>query len=247
MFVDRLAAEGGTWGITGVGVLPHDARMAEVMDAQDGLYTLVVKHPDGSTDPRVIGSITGFLHAPADPEAVLAVMTDPGTKIVSLTVTEGGYHVNQATGAFDPDDAGLQADLVPGATPTTAFGYLTEALARRREAGTEPFTVMSCDNIQGNGHVCRTMLTSFARLRDAELADWMEEHVSFPNSMVDRITPVTTDADREELLSAYAVEDGWPSSASPSSSGRWRTRSRPGARPSRRSACRWSRTSSPTS
>ena len=210
MYVDLLAAEGGQWGITGVGVLPGDRRMHEVMQEQDSLYTLVVKHADGSTDPRVIGSLVGYLFAPEDPEAVLALMTDPATRIVSLTVTEGGYHVNQATGDFDAADDDLQADLVEGATPRTAFGFLTEALARRRAAGTEPFTVMSCDNIQGNGHVCHKMVTAFATLRDPELGAWIDAHVSFPNSMVDRITPVTTDADRQELATSYAVQDGWP-------------------------------------
>ena len=134
MYVDLLAADGGDWGITGVGVLPGDRRMHEVMQEQDSLYTLVVKHSDGSTDPRVIGSLVGYLFAPDDPEAVLALMTDPATRIVSLTVTEGGYHVNQATGDFDASDDDLQADLVEGATPRTAFGLLTEALARRRAA-----------------------------------------------------------------------------------------------------------------
>ena len=212
MYVDLLMSEGlgEGWGITGVGLLPHDRRMAEVMEAQDCLYTLVVKHSDGSLHPRVVGSIVDFLFAPDDPEAVLARMTDPATRIVSLTVTEGGYHVNQATGAFDDSDPAIRADLAAEGAPQTAFGFLTEALRRRREAGTEPFAVMSCDNIQGNGDVTHKMVTAFATLRDAELGGWIGEHVSFPNSMVDRITPVTTDADRELLAASYGVEDGWP-------------------------------------
>ncbi|WP_328334399.1 mannitol dehydrogenase family protein [Kribbella sp. NBC_00382] len=212
MYLDKLMNEGKAldWGIVGVGVLPHDKRMADVMAAQDCLYTLVVKYPDGTLEPRVIGSIVGYLFAPDDPEAVLARLTDPATRIVSLTITEGGYHVNQVTGELDASDPGLAADLEPGALPGSAFGFIVEALARRRAAGIEPFTVMSCDNIPGNGHVARKMLAAFARLKDPALADFLEQEVRFPNCMVDRITPVTADADREALASQYGVEDGWP-------------------------------------
>jgi mannitol 2-dehydrogenase len=215
MYVDALLAEGKAtdWGITGVGLLPGDRRMAEVMAEQDCLYTMVVKRPDGSVQPRVLGSIIGYLFAPEDPEAVLAVMSDPATRIVSLTITEGGYHVNQATGDFDASDPDIQADVegaAQGKAPTTAFGFLTQALARRRTAGTEPFAVVSCDNIQGNGDVARRMVTAFATLCDAELGAWIGEHVPFPSSMVDRITPVTTDADREHLAAELGVEDQWP-------------------------------------
>ncbi len=212
MYLDRLMNDGKAldWGICGIGVLPQDRRMADVMAAQDGLYTLVVKYPDGTLEPRVIGSIVDYLFAPDDPSAVLDRMADPATRIVSLTITEGGYHVNQVTGELDASDPGLTADLQPGATPGSVFGFVIEALARRRTEGTAPFTVMSCDNIPGNGHVARKMLTAFARLKDPELADWIEREVRFPNSMVDRITPVTTDADRAALAEKFGIEDGWP-------------------------------------
>ena len=212
MYVDALLNEGlaTDWGITGVGLLDQDRSMLEVMRAQDCLYTLVVKHLDGSTDARVIGSLIDYLFAPEDPEAVLDRMTDPATRIVSLTITEGGYHVNQADGSFDDSDPAIRADIAHDAEPSTAFGYITEALVRRRAAGTEPFAVMSCDNIQGNGTVARDMITAFATLRDQELGTWIGEHVAFPNSMVDRITPVTTDADRQLVAEEYGIEDGWP-------------------------------------
>jgi len=212
MYVDALMNQGQAldWGITGVGLLPQDERMHAVMTAQDCLYTLVVKHADGSLHPRVVGSIVDYLFAPHDPEAVLARLVDPATRVVSLTITEGGYHVNQVTGGFDADDPHIQNDLEPGATPRTAFGFITEALARRRTEGVEPFVVMSCDNIQGNGHVAHRMICAFAQLKDPDLAAWIEEHVCFPNSMVDRITPVTTDADRALLAERFDVEDGWP-------------------------------------
>ncbi|MCW2848245.1 MAG: Mannitol dehydrogenase domain protein [Marmoricola sp.] len=212
MYVDALLADGRAtdWGITGVGLLAQDRAMLEVMRAQDCLYTLVVKNLDGSTDARVIGSLVDYLFAPDDPQVVLEQMSDPATRIVSLTITEGGYHVNQADGSFDASDAGIQSDIAGDGVPVTAFGFITEALSRRRSAGTEPFTVMSCDNIQGNGTVARDMITAFATLRDEELGSWIAEYVAFPDSMVDRITPVTTDADRELLSEHYGIEDGWP-------------------------------------
>lgn len=212
MYLDALMNEGKAldWGITGVGLLPGDQKMHDVMHAQDCLYTLVVKDSDGTMHPRVIGSIVDYLFAPADPEAVLKLLEDPSTRIVSLTITEGGYLVNQSTGEFDKDDASIQDDLEEGAVPSTAAGYITEGLARRRAAGVEPFTVMSCDNIPGNGEVAHQMIAGFARQRDAELADWIEQHVAFPSSMVDRITPVTSDHDREALAETFGLEDGWP-------------------------------------
>jgi mannitol 2-dehydrogenase len=212
MYLDGLFEQGKAtdWGICGVGVLPSDRRMAEVMAAQDGLYTLVVKHPDGRWDARVIGSITEYLLAPDDPEAVVEKMAAESTRIVSLTVTEGGYAVDPVTGQFDAGDRGVVHDLRPGAAPTTSFGFVTEALVRRRARGLAPFTVMSCDNIQHNGDVARRSFASFAALRDRELGAWVEREVFFPNSMVDRITPATTDDDRAEVARRFGVEDGWP-------------------------------------
>ncbi|HEY2225282.1 mannitol dehydrogenase family protein [Actinomycetospora sp.] len=218
MYLDRLFAAGRDrdWALCGVGVLDADHAMGEVLHRQDELYTLVEKHADGSREPRVIGSMVEFLVAPDDPEAVLARMTDPGVRIVSLTVTEGGYHVNTATGEFDPSEASVAHDIARpvDAVPTSAFGYLVEALRRRRADGNPPFTVMSCDNIAGNGDVARRMITAFARLRDGtlgtDLADRIEREVPFPNSMVDRITPRTTDADRAELAERFGIDDGWP-------------------------------------
>lgn len=211
-YLDQLMNEGKAldWGISGVGLLPHDRRMHEVMTAQDCLYTLVVKHPDGSLQPRVVGSIVAYLFAPDDPEAVLEVMADPGTRIVSLTITEGGYLVHPVTGDFDADDPAIQKDLQAGSAPSTAFGFIAEALSRRRQRSVPPFTVVSCDNIPGNGEVAHKMISAFARLKDPELADWLEREVSFPNSMVDRITPVTTEADRALLAERFGVEDAWP-------------------------------------
>ncbi|MBT2231446.1 mannitol dehydrogenase family protein [Nonomuraea sp. NEAU-A123] len=212
MYLDRLMNEGKAfdWAICGVGVLPGDARMRDVLTAQDGLYTLVLKHPDGTREARVIGSIVDYLFAPDDPEAVIEKMAEPAVRIVSLTVTEGGYNIHPVTGEFDARTPAIRADLAPGARPATVFGLVTEALRRRRDRGVTPFTVMSCDNIQGNGDVARRTFTAFARLADPELAAWMEREVAFPNSMVDRITPATTDEDRETVARRFGVRDEWP-------------------------------------
>src|SRR4051794_39206186 len=132
MYVDRLLEQGKAqdWGICGVGVLPSDRGMAEVMAAQDGLYTLVVKHPDGSVEASVVGSIVEYLLAPEDPDAVIEKMADESTRIVSLTVTEGGYNISAVTGEFDATDPDVVHDLQPGAAPRTSFGLVTETLVR---------------------------------------------------------------------------------------------------------------------
>ena len=212
MYLDRMlnAGQALDWAIAGVGLLPGDRAIASALTAQDGLYTLIEKPPAGDWNPRVIGSIVEVLFGPDDPEAVLARLTDERTRIVSLTVTEGGYNISDVTGEFDESNPAVRADAAPGAVPGTWFGYVVEALARRRAAGTPPFTVMSCDNVQGNGAVTRKALVAFARLRDPELADWVDGAVTFPNSMVDRITPATTDADRDAVTERYGVEDAAP-------------------------------------
>jgi mannitol 2-dehydrogenase len=212
MYHDRLmnAGEALDWGICGVGAMPADRHMRDVLAAQDGLYTLVVKHSDGTYEPRVVGSIVEYLLAEDDPEAVLEKLAAETTRIVSLTVTEGGYNLHNVTGEFDAMNPAVAADLAPGAVPRTTFGLITEGLARRRARGLPAFTVMSCDNLQGNGHLAHRVFTAFARLRDPELAEWIEREVRFPNSMVDRITPVTTDEDRREVEERFGVADRWP-------------------------------------
>jgi mannitol 2-dehydrogenase len=212
MFHDQLmnAGEALDWGICGVGVMPADRRMKEALNAQDGLYTLVVKHSDGTYQARVIGSIVDYLFAPDDPDAVVEKMAAESTRIVSLTVTEGGYNIDHVTAEFDAANAAVVNDLRPGAIPRTSFGLVAEALHRRAERGLRPFTVVSCDNLQGNGHLARRAFTAFARLRDPALAEWFDREVRFPNSMVDRITPMTTDADRSLVREQFGIDDRWP-------------------------------------
>jgi mannitol 2-dehydrogenase len=212
MYHEQLMNQGTAldWGICGVGVLAEDLRMKQVLDAQDGLYTLVLKHNDGTWEPRVIGSIVEYLYAPDDPEAVIEKMAAPSTRIVSLTITEGGYNVSDTTGEFEQDNPDVARDLEPGAVPRTIFGLVTEALRRRWTRGLAPFTVMSCDNLPGNGQLSKRVFTVFARLRDPDLADWVEREARFPDSMVDRITPATTDIDRAEIRDRFGIEDRWP-------------------------------------
>jgi mannitol 2-dehydrogenase len=211
MYLDEVLAGGDLrWGICGVGVLESDRAMRDALQAQDHLYTLVRKHSDGTYEARVIGSIVDYLYAPDDPDAVIARLADPATEIVSLTITEGGYAISDVTGRFDPHAPEVAGDLRPGATPRSVFGLVAAGLARRREAGGPPFTILSCDNLPGNGALAREAFVSFARLLDPVLGDWIDAEVRFPNSMVDRITPVTTDDDRAALRGRFGVEDRWP-------------------------------------
>jgi len=212
MTLDSLMSRGlaSDWAVCGIGLLEGDRRMQEVLSAQDGLYTLTVKHADGTREPRIIGSIVDFLFAPDDPEAVIEKMAHPDVRIVSLTITEGGYNFDRVTGEFDASQPRVAADLADGATPSTVFGLVTEALRRRRDRGVPPVTVMSCDNIQGNGDMAARMFTAFADLKDPELGGWIRENVRFPNSMVDRITPVTSADDIAEAERLTGLRDEWP-------------------------------------
>ncbi|MDR1432628.1 MAG: mannitol dehydrogenase family protein, partial [Propionibacteriaceae bacterium] len=212
MYLDQLLSQGlaRDWGICGMGVMPADARMRDALSTQDGLYTLVQKNPDGSQDVRVIGSIIDYVYAPDDPKAAVERLAAPNVRIVSLTITEGGYNFHQVSGEFDLGNPLVQADLADPDRPATVFGLVVAALRLRRERGLAPFTLMSCDNVQGNGIMARRSFTAYAQALDPSLAAWMDTHVAFPNSMVDRITPATTDADRAEVAELIGVEDAWP-------------------------------------
>lgn len=216
-YTDKLLEDTGTteWGICGVGLRTADRKIAEVLKRQDYLYTLIVKHPDGRIENRIIGSIIDFMLGCDDPAAVTTRMASETTKIVSLTITEGGYNFNPATGKFDFKNPDVKHDLANPESPRMIFGYLTEALRKRRAAGLLPFTIQSCDNIQHNGDITREMLLAFADKQDPSLADWITQHVSFPNAMVDRITPVTTAADIQMLEEDFGLKDEWPVTCEP--------------------------------
>ncbi len=211
VYIDDLCQDHGAteWGICGVGLLPHDTQIRDALGRQDCLYTLVERSGAGDR-ARVIGSIIEFLFAPDDPDAVVEKMASGDTRIVSLTITEGGYFIDQGTGEFEEDNPNIVHDLAHPERPICVFGYLLEALDRRRQRGLPPFTVLSCDNVQGNGDVTRKVMLRFAELRDPSLKDWLSEHGAFPNCMVDRITPATTDADRILVRKEFGIEDAWP-------------------------------------
>lgn len=197
------------WGLIGAGFRPPDAAMRRALAAQDWLTTVVERDADGSA-ARVTGAMIDFLEVGAGGRAMVDALGDPRIRIVSLTVTEGGYCIDPASGAFDPDHPDIRADLADPINPSHVFGTLVAALAARRAAGTAPFTIMSCDNIPGNGHVACSAVTGFAALTDRDLADWIEHEVAFPNSMVDRITPATGDHERAFLRERFGIEDAWP-------------------------------------
>lgn len=210
-YADKLLelGEDPGWGIAGIGVKEVDAAVRDALVPQKGRYTVLFK--DSTTrEARVIGSIVDYKLAPDDVEAAVETIADPAIRIVELTVTEGGYYNDPHTGEFMADEPDVAHDLANPAAPRTHFGLIAEALRRRRDRGVPAPTLLTCDNIQGNGHVFRKAMLDFAGLQDPELAIWIADHVAFPNTMVDRITPRTTDADRAEVARDLGIEDAWP-------------------------------------
>ena len=196
VYVHELAAAGADWGIVGLGLLEQDAAMATALAAQDHLYTLI-ERGNGEPEATVVGSIVAYAHAPPGHDAAAAALiAAPTTAILSLTVTEAGYK-----------------EAAKG--PPTTFDRIAAGLALRRERGGGPLTVLSCDNLPGNGDAARHATLAAAARVGADLEAWVGECCTFPNSMVDRITPVTADADRAWLREQAGVEDRWPVVAEP--------------------------------
>ncbi len=209
-YLHRLMQEGAAldWAIIGAGVRAGDAAMREKLLAQDCLTTLIELDPSGRS-AEVIGPMVDFLPVEPDNAALVARVVEPDIRIVSLTVTEGGYYLDPASGAFDVDHADIQHDAAHPDAPRTAFGAIVAALGRRRLAGEGPLTVQSCDNLRGNGAIARQTVVGLARLSDPDLADWIEGQCSFPNSMVDCIVPATGPAE-VALARALGVADAAP-------------------------------------
>jgi len=215
VYVDDVLAGGHlSWGIRGIGLLPGDRRMHEVLASQDHLYTVVTMHGSGRRDLRVIGSIVDHLLVEDDPEAVLEAMASPDTHIISLTVTEGGYF-QRSDGSFDVDDDEIRSDAGNLSRPHTVFGLVVEALRRRRDRDLPSATVMSCDNLPGNGAAAKAAVVGLARLVDESLAEWISASTTFPSSMVDRITPATTPELVASISDDPGVDDRWPVPAEP--------------------------------
>jgi mannitol 2-dehydrogenase len=196
------------WAIVGAGVRQADEGMRQKLQAQDWLTTVVEQEADTST-ARVTAPMIDHLKI-GDSAAIIARLADPSIRIVSLTITEGGYYIDPATQRFDPTHPDITADAKAPASPRTVFGLILAGLKRRRDAGVRPFTVMSCDNIPGNGHVTQNAVIGLAELSDHELAGWVRTRVAFPNGMVDRITPATTDRERDLLSKDFGIADNWP-------------------------------------
>jgi len=201
-----------SWGILGVSLRHPDTR--DALTPQDGLYTLSVRDagPDGQDREqlRVVGSVLRVMVADEDPNAVLERIAYPQTRIVSLTVTEKGYSHEPATGHLRWDDPDILHDLENPVRPRSTIGILVHGLALRRERDLPPVTLMSCDNLRGNGDILRSLVLAFALRVDVTLADWIDRHCTFPNSMVDRIVPATEDLDRQRIAARLGVQDAWP-------------------------------------
>ena len=211
IYLDDLLARGEShrWGELGIGLLPGDKQIHAALEEQDFLYG----HLQVDTDQesyRVIGSLVGHLFAPESGEAVLEKLSAADCAIVSLTVTEGGYFIENASGRFLADHEDVRHDLADPERPKTWLGYVAEASNRRMRLGRPPFALLSCDNLQANGETARTALLSFAGSRNSTLHKWMETNISFPNSMVDRITPRTTDDNRAAIANKFGVLDLCP-------------------------------------
>lgn len=210
VYLDRLMNEGAApdWAIVGVGTRAPDRAVHDALQGQDWLTTVVEQSAERS-EARVTGPMVGMI-PPGETERTLARLADPAIRIVTLTITEGGYCIDPATGRFDPAHPEIAADALSPQAPKTVFGLILAGLERRRAAGVPPFTVASCDNLPHNGEVTRNAVAGLAELRDPKLADWVRAEVAFPNAMVDRITPATTQRERDLLEAEHGVEDAWP-------------------------------------
>jgi mannitol 2-dehydrogenase len=211
VYLDDLLGVAGEprWGEVGVGLLPTDREIHDGLALQDHLYSLL-QMESGDERLRVVGSLVEHLYAPDQTEAVLARMAAAECAIISLTVTEGGYFMEDATGRFLDESNDVRHDLEHSDTPVTWLGYVAETADRRRALGRGPLTVLSCDNLRGNGAIARRALMAFAELRGGGLPQWIERNVTFPCSMVDRITPRTTGQNRALILERFGVVDHTP-------------------------------------
>jgi mannitol 2-dehydrogenase len=211
VYLDDLfnAGKDHDWALIGAGIRSGDQAMRQALESQDWLTTVVELEP-GVDVARVTGSMVRFVPVGEDGRAIVDALADSSLRIVSLTVTEGGYCIDPATGAFNPEHPDIVHDAAHMDTPRGVFGVLLAALRHRRDGGLAPFTVMSCDNIPHNGQVARDAVAGLADLVDPALAAFVREQIAFPNSMVDRITPATTDRERAILAERFGIQDNWP-------------------------------------
>ena len=209
-YLHRLMQQGQAhdWAIIGAGVKEFDKAQRLKMLEQDFLTTLIELSPEGSA-VEVVGSMIDYVPIEADNGALIAQMARPEIKIVTLTVTEGGYYIDPVSKSFDPSHPDIVYDATHPEAPKTAFGAIVAALRLRRDSGVGPFTCQSCDNLQGNGATLREVILSLAALSNPELSEWIAENCSFPNSMVDCIVPATT-AKEIALVHDLGISDAVP-------------------------------------
>lgn len=198
------------WGICGIALLPSDEKIVRDLRSQNLDYTLTVCGRDGKDEIYTIGSLKELIWGVEDPQAVIAKIADPAIKIISLTITEGGYNLTNETNEFNLNDSHVQNDLLNPGTPETVFGFIAEGLRLRKKNGAGSITILSCDNLQHNGNTAKRAFTSFIEAQDKDLGNWIKSHVTFPNSMVDRITPATTAKDIERLNEKSGWNDKAP-------------------------------------
>ena len=208
-YLDQLNRKGDSgWMITAIGLMPQDEDKIKQLRSQDGLYSLLMRSTKENV-LNVVGSINEVLHAPSEQATVLERLADPATKVLSLTITEKGYSYDE-TGNLDESNDFIAADVKSPDSPKSALGYIVAGLKLRRDAGVEPYTVVSCDNLPTNGELTEKLVLQYAELVDADLAAWIKDNVKFPNSMVDRITPVTTDPIKDMVRDDFGIIDEYP-------------------------------------
>ena len=209
VYLDELFEQGLDldWAIIGAGLRPSALDMRKILKAQDYLTTVVELAPT-AISAHIVSAMVDFL--PSDPDIIHDALSDRQIRIVSMTITESGYYIDAATGEFAADHPEMVRDAKSPDNPTSLFGVIVKALRARRDAGIDPFTILSCDNLPGNGNITRQTVLGLARLDDPELADWIAASVSFPNSMVDRIVPATTDRERQLVVDHFGIIDELP-------------------------------------
>ncbi|EFL90807.1 mannitol dehydrogenase family protein [Ahrensia sp. R2A130] len=214
IYLDRLFDMGHDhdWALVGASLRGNDEAIRADLAAQDWLTTVVELDPNGFS-ARVCGAMIDY--AETHPDAVVAAMTDPAIRIVSLTITEGGYYIDATTGGFEAGHVDVAADAASPDAPKTVFGCILKALRARRDAGTAPFTIMSCDNLPENGHVARATTLGLAALQDTAFAGWVDNNVAFPNSMVDCITPATSQREIDMVADEFGIADARPVACEP--------------------------------
>lgn len=198
------------WAITGAMLLKQDERLYRAMKSQNQQYTLTVCGRKGGTDVFRIGAMKELFWAMEDADSILERIASKDIKIITMTITEGGYNTEKSTGRFMLEDEAVAGDITDPSSPRTVFGFITEGLRRRRCNGAGPITILSCDNLQHNGDTAKRSFMSFAEAQDPSIAEWMRQNVTFPNSMVDRITPATKPEDIERLNRENGTDDACP-------------------------------------